>query len=415
MSDANKAIRLTDEEKRELIKTRRDLHRHPEIAFEEKRTAALVADRLRALGLEPRTGIAGTGVTATLGLGGLGGSGAQAGPDAGPGATPASHRPKRVLLRADMDALPVREENDVDYRSTVEGKMHGCGHDGHTSILLAVAKMLGRLSPPPAGSVELLFQPAEEIANGARAMIDAGVLDAEPVDAAFGLHLWNYLPLGKVGVSDGPVMAAADEFNVTIVGEGCHAALPHIGRDAVLAAAHVVTALQQIVSRRVDPLDSAVVSVGSIHGGDTFNVIPAEVKLSGTVRSFSNEVYDAVPKLFEETVRLAAKSMGCEAKIEYIRSARPVINDAAMAELVRDVAREIVGPENVVEERTMGAEDFGEFLHRVPGCFFFVGSKNDRLGKVHPHHSPRFDFDEAALALSAELLAAVACRYLQTA
>ena len=386
-------IELTREEERELIATRRDLHSHPEIAFEEKRTAALVAGRLRQLGLKPEEGIAGTGVIALSGE---------------------ERRGKRVLLRADMDALPVQEENEEEYRSKIDGAMHGCGHDGHTAILLSVARVLGRLSPPPAGGVEFLFQPAEEIANGALAMIDAGVLESTRVDAAFGLHLWNSIPIGKVAVTSGPVMAAADEFNVTITGRGCHAAAPHEGRDPILAAAHVVSALQQIVSRRVDPLDSAVVSVGSIHGGDTFNVIPEKVQMSGTVRSFTNEVYETIPGVFENVVRGAAKTMGCEAKIEYISSARPVVNDAAMAEIVREVAREIVGPENVLDERTMGAEDFGEFLYRVPGCFFFVGSGNEQLGKSHPHHSPRFDFDEAALSMSVRLLASVACRYLQT-
>ncbi len=386
-------IELTPEEERELVDTRRDLHSHPEVAFEEERTAALVADRLRNLGMEPKEGIGGTGVTASWNTTGKG---------------------KRLLLRADMDALPVQEENEEEYRSRVEGKMHGCGHDGHTAILLTVARMLTRLSPPPAGGIEFLFQPAEEIANGALAMIDAGALQSSPVDAAFGLHLWNSLPIGKVAVTDGPVMAAADEFNVTVLGRGCHAAAPQEGRDPILAAAHVVSALQQISSRRVDPLDSAVVSVGSIHGGDTFNVIPEKVLLNGTVRSFSNEVYETIPELFEDVVKNAAKTMGCETRIDYIRSARPVINDAHMAEIVREVAREIVGPENLLDERTMGAEDFGEFLYRVPGCFFFVGSANDSLGKNHPHHSPRFDFDEDALSIGARLLATVACRFLQT-
>ncbi len=393
VSRGESMFELTAEEERELIATRRDLHRHPETAFQEKRTASIVADRLRALGLEPRTGIGGTGVTASL---------------------PGKKSGKRLLLRADMDALPVQEESDEDYCSTVKGAMHGCGHDGHTAILLTAAGLLTR-TPPAAGGVELVFQPAEEIANGALAMIETGMLEENPVDAAVGLHLWNSLDIGKVAVTAGPVMAAADEFNVRIIGVGCHAASPQEGRDPILAAAHVVSALQQIPSRRVAPLGSVVVTVGSIHGGDTFNVIPEEVRMNGTVRSFDNEVYESIPGLFEEVVHGAAATMGCRAEIEYLRSARPVINDAGITELVREVAIKTVGAENVIEERTMGAEDFGEFLYRVPGSFFFVGSKNDSIGRNHPHHSPKFDFDEAALSLSARLLVSIAHRYLETA
>ncbi len=385
---------LTPEEERELIETRRDLHAHPETAFEEKRTARVVAERLESLGLSPRTGIAGTGLTASI--------------DSGiPG--------KRVLLRADIDALPIEEESDEPYRSTAEGAMHACGHDGHTAILLTAARLFLRLGIPAAGSVELLFQPAEETAGGAKAMIDAGVLDERPVDAAFGLHLWNSLDVGKIAAAVGPVMAAADEFAVRVAGTGCHGARPQDGRDPVPAAAAVVTALQQIASRRTDPLASLVVTVGSIHGGNAFNVIPEEVILRGTIRCFDHDLWETIPSLFAEVAKNAARAMGCEAEIDYIRSARPVVNDAALTRLVRETAADLVGEDHVVEERTMGAEDFGEFLHRVPGCFFFVGSKNEALGKDEPHHSPRFDIDESALSIGVRMLGGLVERYFRTA
>ncbi len=384
-------IRLSDDEQEELIATRRDLHRHPEIAFEEVRTSGLVADRLRSIGLTPRTGIGGTGVTALL-----------------DGRKPG----KRVLLRADMDALPVHELNDVPYRSTVDGKMHACGHDGHTAIALTTARVLKRLEPPEKGSILFLFQPAEEIADGAKKMIAEGVLRDPVVDAAFGLHLWSVLDTGKIGVAPGPFMAAADEFEILVTGKGCHGARPQEGRDPVLAAAHIVTALQQIAARLVDPLDSVVITVGSIHGGDAFNVIPGEVMLKGTARSFSEEVWDELPEQVSRIAEQTAAAFGCNAKATFDRSARPLINDPEMTALVREVATEAVGAENVVEFRNMAAEDFGEYLVHVPGCFFFVGARNERQGHVHPHHSPRFDLDEAALPLGVQLLAEIARRYL---
>ncbi len=385
-------FKLNDDEKRELIETRRDLHMHPETAFEEERTAGIVIERLKSLGLSPVTGIAKTGVTALL-------EGEEPGPC--------------VLIRADMDALPIFEESEEEYKSVVDGNMHACGHDGHTSVALSAARQLLKIKRPKRGSIKFLFQPAEEVGDGAKAMIEEGVLENPKVDAAFGLHLWNYMPTGVVGVTPGPVMAAADLFTVDIFGEGCHGAQPHMGRDPVLAAAHVITSVQQIASRIVNPLTPVVVTVSQIHGGDAYNVIPDSVTIAGTIRTFDDEVWEGIPGLFQEIVERTAHAFDCTVEIDYKRATRPVENDPEMTALVREIAVELVGEDNIVEEQTTGAEDFAEFLHHVPGCFFFVGSANHEEGKDHPHHSPRFDFDEGSLPLAVEMLAEVAHRYLE--
>ncbi len=293
--------------------------------------------------------------------------------------------------------------------------MHACGHDGHTATLLGVAAMLRRLPPLARGAVKFMFQPAEEGGNGAVAMIEDGILERPRVDAAFGLHVWNHLEVGKVAVVDGPFMASVDEFVVTVHGTGGHGAMPQETRDPVLAAAHIVTSLQQIVARNVSPLEAAVVTVGAIHGGEAFNIVPAQVVLRGTARSFAPVVWEALPGHIERVVTGVAAAHGCRAEVELQRLMRPTVNDPQMAALVREVAAEVVGPQNIESERTMGGEDFAEVLARVPGCYFFVGSRNERKGLVHPHHSPYFDIDEAALPIGARILAGVAKRYLEQA
>lgn len=385
------SIEPSEAERAELVEIRRDLHRHPELQYEVHRTAGVVAERLRGLGLTPVVGVGRSGVTAVL-------EGEAPGPC--------------VMLRADMDALPIQEENDTDYRSTVDGAMHACGHDCHVSIGLTATKALQRVGGPARGSIKVVFQPAEEGGNGALAMVEDGVLESPKVDAAFGLHVWNQLEVGKVAVVDGPFMGAVDQFRIRVAGRGGHGAMPHDTRDPVVAAAAVVTALQQIASRRVDPLDSAVVTVGRIAGGEAFNVIPSHADLEGTTRCFSSQVWDALPGWVEEIACRTAEAHGCTAEVEIKRLMRATVNDTAMASLVRDVAAEVVGQENVVEMRTLGSEDFSEYLHLVPGCYFFVGSRNEAKGFVHPHHSPRFDVDEAVLPIGVEMLAGVARRFL---
>jgi amidohydrolase len=370
-----------------LVATRRDLHQHPELGFEETRTSGLAAERLQSLGYQVRSGVGKTGVVAVR---------------QGDG--------RCVLLRADMDALPVEEANDVSYRSKHPGKMHACGHDGHVAIGLEVARRLAALRLP--GTVKLVFQPAEEVSHGAQAMIADGVLDAPKVDAAFGIHLWNELPVGTVGVMPGAIMASVDEFEITIFGRGGHAAAPHQTADPVLAAAHVVTALQGLVARRRNPLEEGVLSVTQISAGHAFNVIPGRADLRGTVRTFGGRFWDDAPALVEETAQGIAGAFGARAEVRYLRLSSPLVNDERMAALMGEVAAGVVGKDNVKSGvRTMGGEDMSFFLQQVPGCFAFVGSalKN---GKASPHHSATFDIDEESLVIGAELLSRVAVGYL---
>ena len=383
---------FTEAEVREMVETRRDLHAHPETAFEEVRTAGIVAERLKQLGLEVRTGVGRTGVLATV-----------------KGARPG----KTVLLRADMDALPIHEENDVPYRSQTDGKMHACGHDCHTSILLGIARRLVEDRDSLPGQVKLCFQPAEEQGGGAIEMIDDGALEGPRPDAAFGLHVWQDLDLGKIGVTPGPFMAAVDEFEVTLRGRGAHAAMPEMGLDPIVAAAHVVTALQTIASRGIDPFKAVVVSITQIKAGTAFNIIPETAWLNGTIRVFDDGVWNELPARFEKIVRSVAEGLGCTADIRYTRHNRATVNDAAMAELAREAAIEVVGRENVIDNViTMGGEDFSWFLNRVPGCFIAVGSRNSSRGLTYGHHHPRFDVDEASLAIGAEILLRTTHRFL---
>ena len=374
-----------------LIATRRDIHQHPELGFEEIRTATLIADRLRALDYHVTSGIGKTGV---VGLQKKGGG-----------------RGRCVLLRADMDALPVDESNAVPYRSQHPGKMHACGHDGHVAIGLEVARRLAALEL--SGSVKLAFQPAEEVSNGAQAMIGDGVLESPKVDAAFGIHLWNDLPVGTIGVMSGPVMASVDQFEIEILGRGGHAAAPHQTIDPVLIAAHVITALQSLVSRRRDPLQEAVVSVTEVHAGRAFNVIPDRADLRGTVRTFGGTFFEDAPRLVAEMAQGIAEAFGGRANVNYRRLSAPLINDEKLSTLMRDAAAEVVGAGNVRHGvRTMGGEDMAFFLEKVPGCFAFVGSATPG-GAASPHHSPTFDIDEESLVIGAELLTRTAVRYLE--
>lgn len=376
-----------------LIQTRRDLHRHPELAFEEVRTAGIVAERLRAAGYEVQTGIARTGVAGTLHGG------------AGEGPT--------LLLRADMDALPIAEECAHDFVSTAHGKMHACGHDAHVAVGLAVAERLARTRGEWSGTVKYVFQPAEEGGGGALRMVEEGVL--EGVDAALGLHVWMGLPSGTVGVVPGPFMASAGEFEITIHGRGGHGAMPHETVDAVLVGAQVVVALQSIVSRGVSPLDAAVVSVGAFHAGSAQNVIADTARLVGTVRAFDVDACQELPRRIERVTAGICEALGATYSFHYQQDTPPTVNDPALAALVRRAALEVAGPERVRTDpdvRTMAAEDFGEMLLRVPGCYFFVGARSEEKGAIHPHHSPRFEICEDALPVAVEVLERAARMYL---
>jgi amidohydrolase len=370
----------------ELIARRRDFHMHPELAFEEVRTSGIVAQELSALGLEVQAGVGKTGVVAIL-------EGDQDGPT--------------VLVRADMDALPILEENQNAYASRTPGIMHACGHDGHTTIALGVAKLLSQQRHQIAGRVKFVFQPAEEIVGGARAMIADGVLTDPRPDVTLGLHLWNSMPLGKLGVADGPVMAGSSVFTLKITGKGGHAASPHQGVDPVVCASQIVMAFQSIVSRNQDPLDSAVISVTWFHAGTAFNVIPQDVELRGTMRFFKLDVRDLVDRRMDEISTGIAQAMGCSADLKIEHNVLPVINNPEITGRVRNLFRQYVGDAGLnTDERTMGAEDVGLFMDDIPGTYFFLGAAVPNQETYYGHHHPKFDFDENALPLGVALLSA---------
>ncbi|MHC4470993.1 MAG: M20 metallopeptidase family protein [Planctomycetota bacterium] len=372
------------------IAQRRDFHMNPEMGLEEKRTQKVIRDRLKGLGIRHRA-VAGTGVL---------------------GIIPGAEKGRTLMLRADMDALPVTEENEVAYASKSEGVMHACGHDGHMAILLEAAAEL-REAGVPRGSVKLCFQPGEEGFRGAQKVIDDGGLEDPKVDACFGLHLWRDVPVGKVAILDGPCMAATDLFEITVTGKGGHAAMPHLSVDPVVVAAHVVTALQTIVSRQVDPLDTAVVTVGSIESGTAFNVIPEKAVLRGTCRTFKAATRKRVQRRVREIAKGVARSLGGRAAVDYVEFLPATVNDKKMAALAREAAAAVVGRRNVVESApSMGGEDMSLFQERVPGCFAFVGLRNQKRGIEHPHHHPRFDMDEECLAVGVDLMVEVARRFL---
>ena len=368
----------------QLVEWRRRLHQRPELSFTEHLTAEFISQKLQEWGIKHQIGIAKTGIVATI--------------DSG--------KPGLVLaIRADMDALPIQEENQVSYRSKHDGIMHACGHDGHTAIALGTAYYLANHRQDFNGIVKIIFQPAEEGPGGAKPMIEAGVLKNPDVDAIIGLHLWNNLPLGTLGVRSGPLMAAVEIFECTILGKGGHGAMPHQTVDSIVVAAQIVNALQTIVARNVDPIDSAVVTVGEFHAGKAHNVIADTAKMSGTVRYF-NPVYQGFfRKRVEQVIAGICQSHGASYDLNYYSLYPPVINDAKIAELVRKVADSVVEtPAGVVPEcQTMGGEDMSFFLQAVPGCYFFLGSANPAKNLAYPHHHPRFDFDETALGMGVEM------------
>lgn len=375
----------------QLVAWRRDFHQHPEVAFEEVRTSQKVAEILTELGLEVQYGVGKTGVVGIL-------------EGTGDGPT--------ILVRADMDALPIQEENNVPYKSQTTNRMHACGHDGHTAIALSVAKILAGRRDQMNGAIKFVFQPAEEIAAGAKAMIDDGVMEGLKPDVSLGLHLWNDMPVGRVAVTRGPAMASSDSFHLWIEGRGGHGASPHQTYDPILAAAQIITAAQSVVSRNLPPLDAGVLSCTMIRAGDAFNVIPSEVEIRGTIRSYKNEIRDLIVTRFEALATGIAQAMGCTARLEFFEKTPPLVNDLAIGERLRHGFGQIDNSLEIVDDvRTMGAEDMGFFLERAPGVYFFVGSANASRGLDYPHHHPRFDVDEEALVIGASLLTAAVADY----
>ncbi|WP_205370327.1 M20 family metallopeptidase [Thermoleptolyngbya sp. PKUAC-SCTB121] len=362
---------------------RRQLHQRPELGFQEQFTSEFIAAKLREWGIEHETGVAQTGIVALV----------------------KGDRPGPVLaIRADMDALPIQEENEVDYRSQHDGRMHACGHDGHVAIALGTAYYLSQ-HRDFAGTVKFIFQPAEEGPGGAQPMLAAGVLNNPDVNAIIGLHLWNNLPLGQVGIRAGAMMAAVELFECTIHGRGGHGAMPHQTVDSILVGAQVVTALQTIVARNLDPLQSGVVTVGKFEAGKASNVIADSAYLRGTVRYFDPALANFFDRRIEDIIAGTCRSHGATYEFHYHRLYPPVINDGAIAHLIRSVAEDVVEtPAGVVPDcQTMGGEDMSFFLQEVPGCYFFLGSANIDRGLAYPHHHPRFDFDETALGLGVEI------------
>ncbi len=371
----------------EVVATRRDLHVHPELGFEEHRTAGIVADRLRALGYEVTIGIGGTGVVGVL-------RGAQ------PGRT--------IMLRADMDALPLDEENDVPYRSQTKQTMHACGHDGHVAMLLGAARVVMDRKAEVAGTVCFLFQPAEEGKGGAKAMIEDGVLERFGIERAYGLHLASTHPAGQVGFREGAFYASSDSIEITVEGKGGHGAAPHLSVDPVYVAAQFVVAIQQVVSRNIDPIEPAVVTIGAINGGTTHNVIPSRVRLLGTVRAFDAGVREKMAERIERVLRGICESSGATYAFEYLWRYPVTSNDAEQTRYARALAQRVVGERRVADvPKLMGAEDFSFFAERVPACFFTVGS-NGGPNSGFPHHHARFDIDESALETGVRMMTALA-------
>ncbi|MDJ0615153.1 MAG: M20 family metallopeptidase [Calothrix sp. MO_192.B10] len=368
----------------QLVEWRRQIHQKPELGFQEKLTADLISQKLQEWGIEHHTGIAETGIVAMI----EGKSGSQV-----------------LAIRADMDALPIQELNEVPYRSQHDGIMHACGHDGHTAIALGTAYYLHHHRQSFTGTVKIIFQPAEEAPGGAKPMIEAGVLKNPDVDAIIGLHLWNNQPLGTIGVRAGELMAAVELFRCQIFGKGGHGAIPHQTIDSVVVAAQIVNALQTIVARNVNPIDSAVVTVGELHAGTTNNVIADTANMSGTVRYFNPDFAGFFHQRVEQIIAGVCQSHGANYDLEYWGLYPPVINDAGMAELVRSVAETVVEtPMGVALDcQTMGGEDMSFFLQEVPGCYFFLGSANPEKNLAYPHHHPRFDFDEMVLPMGVEM------------
>lgn len=371
--------------KEETIQLRRDFHRHPELGFEEVRTSGIVTERLKVLGLEVTTGIGKTGVVGLL---------------RGKAETPV------LLLRFDMDALPITEDTGVDYASEEPGKMHACGHDSHTAVGLSVAKILTSMRDQLPGTIKFVFQPAEEGDGGAALMVKEGVLENPKPDYSMGMHVWNEKPVGWYALTPGPSMAGAQVFTIKLTGKGGHGAAPHHTIDPVVAMAQIVTALQTISSRNINPLDSAVVSVCEVSAGTAFNIIPQEAILKGTIRSFKPEVTEEVIKRFYDIVNNIAAAMGCVADITMEQVTFPVINNPELVSLMTDVVHSLDPTAKIDHQhQTMGSEDFSFMMHDIPGCFIMIGSANPEKGLVFGHHHPKFNIDEACLPYAVAIIA----------
>jgi amidohydrolase len=376
-----------------MVDLRHTIHMHPELAYEENHTSQLIRETLASLGIQHVSGIAKTGVVGLI-------------KGKGPG--------KTVLLRADMDALPIQEDLDLEYKSKINNRMHACGHDGHVAGLLGAAMILNDLRSQFNGNVKLVFQPAEEITNGGAArMIEEGVLDDPPVDAAFGCHLWGEAKEGTVQLCPGPMMAASLDFKFTIIGRGGHGALPHLALDPIIMGVQAINFMQSIISRRTDPMETAVLSIGYIRGGETENIIPDHLEAKGMIRTFNEQLSDNIKTEIENILRAITESQKGSYKFEFKQSSPSVINDRKLTELVSNSFSKIVGKDNVnaMCKPTMASEDFAFYSHKVPSVFAFVGiAKN--VAEPVLHHHPKFRWDDSNLQVLAEGLAQIAMDFL---
>lgn len=385
--------KISKEIQEKLINIRRTIHMHPELAFEEHATAQLIYNYLKDLDIEVTPGIAKTGVVGLI-------RGNQPG--------------KTVAIRADMDALPMTEENECEYKSTVPGKMHACGHDVHVTCLLGAAEILSRLKGKLNGNIKLLFQPAEEGVGGALPMIEEGVLENPKVDACIAAHVWPDIPAGKIVVKNGPIMASPDDFEIIIKGKSGHGAMPHAAVDPIVIGCHVVNTLQTIVSRKIDPLNPAVISICYFHSGTCTNVIPDTATIKGTARTIDPELRRKIASLIEETVAGVVKAMGGEYEFDFKYLYPPTINDNIITDVLANSASKIIGKSNILwgREPSMGGEDFAYFAEKVPSTFFRLGCGNPEKGITHPIHSTKFDVDEDCIAVGASILTQFAVDYL---
>ena len=368
----------------EIVALRRDLHQHPELGFQEVRTAGIIAERLRALGYTVRTGLGKTGVTGFLKCGRPG---------------------KTVLLRADIDALPIHEQTGVPYASQHPGAMHACGHDAHTAMALSAAEILARDAPALHGNLFFVFQPAEELLIGAAAMLRDGALEGITPDAGFAVHVMNRIPAGTIAVRSGPVMTSADKLGITVTGRGGHGANPHSAVDPVVAAAQVITALQTLVSRETHPLKPAVLSITMLKAGTAFNIIPDTVEMTGTFRCFDGDLRETLLASLKRTTEGTASALRCTAAVTNEFPTPAVVNDPAATGLARDVAREIVGDDNVMEwEPLTGSDDLAYLWERAPGCYAFLGSGSPDGSPSPAGHNAKFDIDESCMEIGTEFL-----------
>ncbi|OGO18289.1 MAG: hypothetical protein A2Z14_03755 [Chloroflexi bacterium RBG_16_48_8] len=378
----------------EIISWRRDFHKHPELGFQENRTSGIVAQRMVDWGFDVQRGVAGTGIVARM-------EGKRPGPT--------------VLLRFDMDALPIQEQTSVSYASIHPGVMHACGHDGHLAVGLAVACLMYPNKDLLKGGLKFVFQPAEEVLGGAKRMVDEGVLENPKPDFSLAAHLWNEKPLGWIGISSGPIMAGADTFEIVLRGKGGHGALPSQTRDPIVASAHLITALQSIIARNVDPRESGVISVTQVQAGDAYNIIPEKALLRGTIRTFELNVRQLILERIKTIAVEIAAAFECESEVKILRVAPPVVNDEKITGIARNVAQELF-PQAIIasEIMSMVSEDMAYMMDVTPGCYLLIGSNDPERRLDAPHHSPFFNFNEDALTYSTAILAATAWTILET-